>query len=698
MSDSSNMSDASGGALKGSTRPLLAGLLTMLLLLGIGMGMGIVQLRQMAHTLDEVVREDATAVAAIVTMMRTARERMLILSEVVTLEDAFARDEKLLEFDRLEGEFARARRSLLALPLSDKEKALRGRQNQLLQQLVGHIDWIVTLARADELVAARDFLRTDAIPAQSQMLDSLMQWVDLRQARQGARAAQARERQQSAVRMMFGVGLIAILVGVVVVVVVYRWNARLIGRLTDNETRLRAALAEMAFQQRALDEHSIVSVTDVSGRITYINDKFCQVSGYTREELLGANHRIVKSDFHPPEFFQSLWSAISSGQVWRGEVKNRAKDGRYYWVATTIVPLLDDQGLPIRYISVRTEITHIMELEEAVRQANVILQSKVIERTQELELAKRQLEQDLADRVLTQAELQRNYDELKTLHRQLQEAQQYLMQSEKLAAVGQLAAGMAHEINNPIGFIASNLTMLSRYQDTLGQVLEHYRLVESDLAEDVRDDLASLRQKADLDFVLEDARALLEETRGGVARVSKIVQDLREFSQVDSVGQWHWADLNHCLDTTLNLLGERLTGAVEIQREYGALPRVECNLAELNQVFLSLLNNALQAMPAGGRLTLRSGQEGEQIFVEVEDSGDGIAAAALPHIFDPFFTTRPVGQGVGLGLSLAYGVIQQHGGQITVRSLVGIGTAFRVSLPIRQGDSTLPAVSTEAAG
>jgi len=198
--------------------------------------------------------------------------------------------------------------------------------------------------------------------------------------------------------------------------------------------------------------------------------------------------------------------------------------------------------------------------------------------------------------------------------------------------------------------------------------------------------------------VLEDARALLEETRGGVARVSKIVQDLREFSQVDSVGQWHWADLNHCLDTTLNLLGERLTGAVEIRREYGALPRVECNPAELNQVFLNLLNNALQAMPAGGQLTLRSGQEGEQVFVEIEDSGDGIAAAALPHIFDPFFTTRPVGQGVGLGLSLAYGVIQQHGGQITVRSQVGIGTAFRVSLPIRQGDSTLPGTPPEPTG
>lgn len=676
--------DSSSATLKGSTRPLMVGLLTMLLLVGVGMGGGIFQMRQMAQTLDNVVREDATAVEAIVTMMRSARARQLRLSEALELSDPFERDEILLEFERLEGEFGGARLRLLALPLSAEEQVLRQRQDALLEQLVGHFDWILSLARDDEMTVAREFLKIDAIPAQSQMLDNLMRWVELRQTQQGARAEQARMKQQRAVSMMLGVGLIAVLVGGLVAVAVYRWNNRMIGCLTDNQAQLRTALAEQEFRQRALDEHSIVSAADLDGRITYVNDKFCQVSGYSREELLGANHRIVKSDYHPPELFENLWQTISAGQVWRGEVKNRAKDGRYYWVATTILPMLDEHGLPLRYISVRTEITHIMELEEKVSQANVILQSNVIERTHELELAKQQLEQELADRVRTQAELQHSYDALQTLHRQLQEAQQYLMQSEKLAAVGQLAAGMAHEINNPISFVTSNLAMLGRYQSTLADLLERYRQAESGLAEAVRNDLANLRQKTDLDFLLEDSRALLEETRGGVERVRKIVQDLRDFSQVDSSSDWQWADLNQCLDTTLNLLGERLSGAVEVRREYGQLPQVQCKPAELNQVFFNLINNALQAMSAGGHLTLRSGLDGDQAFVEIEDNGVGIPDSVRPHIFDPFFTTRPVGQGAGLGLSLAYGVMQQHGGEISVRSLIGIGSAFRVSLPVHR--------------
>lgn len=677
--------DAVGdAALENSTRPLLLGLLSMLLLVGIGMSVGVFQLRQMAQTLDEVVREDATAVPAIFTMMRSARARLLRLDEALELGDPFARDEKLLEFAYLEGEFGGARLRMLALPLSAAEQTLRRRQEALLWQIMGHFERITALAQQGDLVAARAALRADAIPAQSAMLDILMQWAELRQAQQGKRAEQARRQQRRAIATMVGVGLGAVLLGALVALVVYRWNSRAMGRLSEQQARLRTALAEQAIRQRALDEHSIVSITDAAGNITYVNDKFCRVSGYTRQELLGARQSIVNSGHHPREFFQTLWQTIAAGRIWQGEMKNRARDGHPYWVQTTIVPMLDEQGQPVRYISVLTEITHIMELEEKVREANLILQSNVIERTRELELAKQQLERELADRVRTQAELQKGYDELQTLHRRLQETQQYLLQSEKLAAVGQLAAGMAHEINNPIGFVSSNLAMLGRYQDTLAQLLEHYRQAEPGLAEEVRNDLAALRRQADLDFLLEDARALLNETGDGIERVRKIVQDLRDFSRVDSDATWHWADLNHCLDGTLNLLGERLSAAVEVRREYGALPAVQCRPAELNQVFFNLLNNALQAMPAGGRLTLRSGQAGERVFVEIEDTGEGIADAVRPRIFEPFFTTRPVGQGAGLGLSLAYAVVQQHGGEISVRSQARVGSVFRIHLPISQ--------------
>ena len=669
---------------RNTTRPLLGGMLAMLLLMCIGMGIGIYQLRYMTSILDKVVQADDDARAAISTMLRVSRERTLILSEVVGIEDAFDRDEKILEFGRLAGVFGAALKRQSDLSVTREEKAMLARQTSQVMEMVEQLDHIVELTRQEELVDAENLLHNVAIPAQSRMLDTLMQWTELHYAQHRLVVKAVQQQQQRVVGMMVGVAVFTMLVGLLVAVSVYRWNRRMIGRFVENEAHLRATLAELDFRQQAMDAHSIVSVADVEGRITHVNDKFCEVSGYRREELIAANHRIVKSDFHPPEFFHDMWETISSGRVWHGEVKNLAKNGKHYWVETTIVPMLDESGLPKRYISVRTEITRIKEMEASLREANVFLKSSVLERTKELEQAKHELEQELADRVRTQEALQESYDELKTLHRQLQDAQQYLMQSEKLAAVGQLAAGMAHEINNPIGFITSNLATLSRYQDTLDKVLARYKQQEAGMDEEARTAIVAFRQQADLDFLLEDTRDLLDESRDGVERVRKIVQDLRDFSRVDSAGQWQWVDINHCLDTTLNLLGENLAEGMSITREFGQMDPVECNPAEINQVFFNLLNNAQQAMQGSGRITLRSGMDGEQAWVEIEDTGEGISDEVLPHIFDPFFTTRPVGQGAGLGLSSAFGVVQQHGGKFTVSSRVGVGSVFRVTLPLRQ--------------
>ena len=687
--------DLEGMAPRRSTRPLLVGLLVMLLLVGGGMGMGIYQLRQITQTMDSAVSDDAAAIGSIIAMMRSARERALVLSDAVTMTDPFDRDEKLFELDHLKGQFQTALTRLTALPLSREEAALRVSQNRLLSQQASYIEQALSLIREGQLADAERFIQTTVIPSQSLVLDSLMHWVDIRRTQQHERVEQMRNQQQQAASVMVAFGLVAMLVGATVVFVVYRWNTRLFSRLAEDETRLRTTLAQLALRQHALDAHSIVSEADAQGRITYVNDKFCEVSEYSREALIGANHRIVKSDFHPPEFFEDMWKTISSGRVWHGEVKNRAKSGRLYWVDTTIVPMLDEHGLPIQYISVRTDITDIMEMEEAVRQANVILKSNVLERTQQLEQAKQQLEQELQERVQTQAALQHSYDELKTLHQQLQDTQQYLMQSEKLAAVGQLAAGMAHEINNPIGFVTSNLAMLGRYQATLGTVLSRYQQLESGLDEDSRASLAALRKETDLDFVLEDTRALLGESREGVERVRKIVQDLRDFSRQDSAGQWQPVNVNQCLNSTVNLLGGSIAEGVNIRRVYGQLPDVLCSPADLNQVFLNVLNNALQAVREKGSIILRSGVDGDQVWVEIEDTGEGISAEALPHVFEPFFTTRPVGQGAGLGLSMAYGVIQKHGGQITVSSQPGVGSTFRITLPQHQ-HGVVPAIEEGA--
>ncbi len=675
---------------KGSTRPLLAGLLTMLLLMSAGLGIGIYQLRNVAAMLDQVVQEDDEARDVINTMLRTSRHRTLILIEATNMEDAFERDEKLLEFDQLASRFRTAQQRLYEFSSTPEETAVLDQQKKLVGELIGHLERVIDLASKEDLATAQRLLLHIVVPAQSRMLDILLQWREIHDAYHGQLIAQFQKRQQRVIGIMIGVALASILVGLLVTGGVYRWNRRLIGRFVENEAHLRSTLAELGLRQQAMDAHSIVSVADATGRITHVNDKFCEISGYRRDELVGANHRIIKSDFHPPEFFHDMWDTISSGRTWQGEVRNRAKNGQHYWVESTIVPMLDEHGLPASYIAVRTEITKIMEMEEALRQANVVLESKVVERTQELEQAKQQVEQELFDRVRTQTALQASYDELKRLHRQLQDTQQNLMQSEKLAAVGQLAAGMAHEINNPIGFVASNLATLARYQETLGALLASYRQLEAGLDGDARVAIVAQRQTADLDFLLEDTPALLKESRDGMERVRRIVQDLRDFSRVDSAAQWQEVDVNHNLDTTLNLLGKQITQGISIQREYGQLSQVECSPADLNQVFMNLLNNALQAIQGKGSITLRSGQDGDQAWVEIEDTGEGIPEEVCPHIFDPFFTTRPVGQGAGLGLSTAYGIIQKHGGQISVSSQTGKGSVFRVALPLRQNEGATP--------
>lgn len=667
---------------KSSARPLFAGLLVMLALMGSGTGIAIFQLKEMAATLDNVVRDDELARTTVNTMLSVTRERALIMTEVFGMNDVFDRDERLLEIDQLAGPFSIALQQQASLSVTPDGKAILAQQRQLIARLVEQFSQVSSLARRGQLEAAERIFRGVIVPTQSQMLNTLMQWTELHSARHSQLVREAQNRQEQALSMIFSVAAGSVLVGMLVAWVVYRWNRRLIGRFLANEIRLREALAQSAFRQRALDTHSIISVTDATGTIIHANNKFCAVSGYSQAELIGQNHRIVKSDFHAPDFYQAIWETISAGKIWTGEIRNRSKNGDDYWVQTTIVPMLDDDKLPIRYISVRTEITRLKAMEASILKANDILTGKVLDRTRELEIAKHQLESELADRVRTQDALQQSYDELKSLHRQLQEAQDYLMQSEKLAAVGQLAAGMAHEINNPIGFIASNLATLGRYQDTLGKVLERYIEHESDMPEAVRNSAIAYRKQADLDFLLEDTRDLLAESRSGVERVRNIVRDLRGFARIDSDGQLQEVDINQCLDTTLNLFAERLAKNVVVDRELGQSAFVACNPADLNQVFVNLLNNAQQALQEkGGAIKVRSGHEDGQAWVEITDTGVGIAESVLPQIFDPFFTTRPIGQGAGLGLSTAYGIVQKNDGLITVSSQTDVGTVFRVTLP-----------------
>jgi len=261
-----------------------------------------------------------------------------------------------------------------------------------------------------------------------------------------------------------------------------------------------------------------------------------------------------------------------------------------------------------------------------------------------------------------------------------------LVQSEKLASIGQLAAGVAHEINNPIGFIFSNFGMLGKYQQSLFEMLQAYQDAEPGITEPTLvNALRELRERIELDYLKEDIPVLMKESLDGIVRVRQIVADLKDFSRVDSSSDWQWSNLHQGIDSTLNIVASEIKYAADVVKEYGSLPDIECLPAQLNQVILNLVVNAAHAMGARrGTITIRTGVSNETVWLEVQDTGEGMSPETQKKIFDPFFTTKPVGKGTGLGLSLAYGIVQKHHGRIDVHSEIGKGTSFRVELPMRQ--------------
>lgn len=292
---------------------------------------------------------------------------------------------------------------------------------------------------------------------------------------------------------------------------------------------------------------------------------------------------------------------------------------------------------------------------------------------------------DISERKQTEEELRARQRELEAAYRELEQTQSQLLQSEKMASVGQLAAGVAHEINNPVGYIASNLNTLNGYIDGLLQLLDLYEAGEASMASnpEALQRIQHGKARTDIGFVRDDIRNLLKESQEGLGRVKKIVQDLKEFSHVDRA-EWQEADLHRGLDSTLNIVHNELKYKAEVIREYGRLPPVTCIPSQLNQVFMNLLVNAAQAIEARGTITLRTGVEGEGVFVEIADTGKGMPPDVQKRIFEPFFTTKPVGKGTGLGLSLSYGIVKKHQGRIDVTSAPGRGTTFRVWVPVKQ--------------
>jgi PAS domain S-box-containing protein len=333
------------------------------------------------------------------------------------------------------------------------------------------------------------------------------------------------------------------------------------------------------------------------------------------------------------------------------EYRLRAADDRYFWVEDHTRIVRDAAGQPLFYEGVVTDID-----------------------------AKKHAELQTIESLAIQREL----------NRKLEAAHNQLLQSEKMASIGQLAAGVAHELNNPIGFVYSNLNSLKSYLDDIFEIASACEVAAAKAGNPA--DFAvieTLKAQKDFDYLRQDIFQLVAESVEGLSRVKKIVQDLKDFSRPGATN-WEWGDLHSGLDSTLNIVWNELKYKCTVTKDYGALPPVRCLLSQLNQVFMNLLVNAAHAIPVKGDITLRTGTRDKEVFVAVSDTGSGIAPENLRRIFDPFFTTKPVGKGTGLGLSLAYSIVQKHGGRIEVASTPGKGSTVTVWLPIDGPASDAP--------
>ncbi len=321
----------------------------------------------------------------------------------------------------------------------------------------------------------------------------------------------------------------------------------------------------------------------------------------------------------------------------------------------------------------------------AVAIDNAVMAEELKESNRQIELYSRDLEGMVRERT----------EELTKANMEIKLGQARLLQTEKLASIGQLAAGVAHEINNPLSFVRSNLGAIKSSTDSFFEIIESYgRVLEGIDSPEVAlaaVELNSVKDKLDFDFLKEDMGELLSESYQGIDRVTDIVGTLKDFSNIDRADRRR-QNLNKLIDTALSVLESRVGPNVKLVKDYAELPLVECLTSETNQVFFNILDNAFTAIGENGLITVRTKSGEETVFVEITDSGEGIGEEHLGKVFDPFFTTHEPGNGTGLGLTITYNIIKRHGGEISVKSRPGEGTTFTVEFPIRMAEETLEGV------
>ena len=371
-----------------------------------------------------------------------------------------------------------------------------------------------------------------------------------------------------------------------------------------------------------------VCTTDATGIITYVNEKFCKACGYAKEELIGKKHNFLASDIHDESFWGKMWNSLHEKQVWHGEISNIAKNGKTFWQDTLILPIsIFSNNSGEGYISLRTDITNI-------KNENLSLQMKAA-----------------------------------TMDEKLHKAEDMLLHSEKMCSLGTIAAGIAHEINNPISFIGSNLNKIQEYFDVLSEVVTDHGVHTQNRNDDV-------------EYILTDYKDLISETQDGVRRVKNIASDLKSFSH-KSNDEFAPTNINNCIETALNLAKNELKYKIEVRKSFAEnLPETLCVESQISQVLLNLFINASHAIDTKGILAITTKADANNIYISIKDNGKGMDKETQKCIFEPFFTTKPVGKGTGLGLSISHDIIKRHNGLISVRSEEGNGTEFVIQIPI----------------
>jgi PAS domain S-box-containing protein len=404
---------------------------------------------------------------------------------------------------------------------------------------------------------------------------------------------------------------------------------------------------------------------DILGNFIIVNSAMCNALGYGPEELIGNKYRKLVDKEGAKKLQQAVERLHKKDEpVNLLDMVAAKKDGTKVIYEAIVSVIKETDGVVVGFRGVGRDVTLRRQMETELKNN----QEDLIKKNKEIDESRKDIQ-------LTLAKLEKAYEELKA-------SQLKILQQEKMASIGQLAAGVAHELNNPMSFIISNLGTLDKYINRLIDFI----LVQSEAVKSLKDNATirrvdEKRAEVKLDNILEDVKVLLKESLDGSDRVKKIINELNSFSRMDEE-EYKKADINECIESAITIVWNELKYKSTLEKKYGNLPQTKCYPRQMNQVFVNLLINAVHSIADKGVIAIKTWNKDDFIWVEVSDTGVGIPRQNLVKIFEPFFTTKEAGKGTGLGLSITYEIIQRHKGEITVKSEVGKGTTFTIRIPL----------------